>query len=43
MKGLVGQLHLHQHIAREELALGIDLAPATHFGDLFLASLSTGE
>ena len=35
MKRLVGQLHLHQHIAREELALGVDLAAAAHLGDLF--------
>src|SRR6476660_5280774 len=34
MKRLVGQLHLHQHVAREELALGVDLAAAAHLGDL---------
>jgi hypothetical protein len=35
MERLVGQLHLHQHVAREELALGVNLAAAAHFGDLF--------
>ena len=34
MERLVGHLHLHQHIAREELALGIDLAAAAHLDDL---------
>ena len=28
MPGLVGQLHLHQHVAGEELALGVDLGAA---------------
>ena len=32
----VGQVHLHQHVAGEELALGVDLAAAAHLGDLFL-------
>ncbi len=36
MVGLVGEVHLHQHVAREELALGVDLAAAAHLGDLFL-------
>jgi hypothetical protein len=31
---LVGHFHLHQHVAREELALGVDLAAATHLDDL---------
>ena len=33
--GLIGHVHLHEHIAREELALGIDLAAAAHLDDLF--------
>jgi hypothetical protein len=33
---LVGQVHLHQHIAGKELALGVDLAAAPDLGDLFL-------
>src|SRR5712692_3413326 len=32
--GLVGELHLHQHIAGEELALGVDLLSAAHLHDL---------
>jgi hypothetical protein len=35
MEGFVGQLHLDQDVAREKLALGVDLAAAAHFGDLF--------
>ena len=34
MKSLVRQLHLHQHIAGEELALGVDFAPAADLDDL---------
>src|SRR5947209_14845389 len=34
--GLVGKLHLHQHIAGEELALSVDLAAAPDFHDLLL-------
>ena len=36
MERLVGEVHLHQHVAGEKLALGIDLAAAAHLGDLFL-------
>ena len=36
VESLVGQIDLHQHVAREELALGVDLAAAAHFDDLFL-------
>ena len=32
--GLVGQIHLHQHVAGEELALGIDLPAAANLHDL---------
>ena len=31
----VGQRHLDQDVAREKLALGVDLAAAAHIGDLF--------
>ena len=34
MPGIVRQLHLHQHVAGEELALGIDLLAATHLDHL---------
>jgi hypothetical protein len=34
--GVVGQLHLHQDIAREEFALGVDLAATAHLDDLLL-------
>src|SRR5690606_20837071 len=34
-KNGVGQISLHQHIAREELALGINLATATNLNNLF--------
>ncbi|MNL68067.1 hypothetical protein D3C87_1927320 [compost metagenome] len=34
MVDLVGHLALHQHIAREELALGVDLPAAADFHDL---------
>ena len=34
MPGVVGQLHLHQHIAGEELALGVDLHAATDLDDI---------
>src|SRR4029079_7392350 len=33
---LVGEIHLHQHVAGEELALGLDLAAAARLGDFFL-------
>ena len=33
---LIGQIHLHQHIAGKELALGLDLAAASRLGDFFL-------
>src|SRR6266508_3039493 len=33
--GLIREIHLHQHVAGEELALGVDLLPAAHFHDLF--------
>jgi hypothetical protein len=36
MVDLVGQIHLHQHVAGEELALGLDLAATARLGDLFL-------
>jgi hypothetical protein len=35
MECLVGHIHLHQNVAREELALGIDLPAAPHLDDLF--------
>src|SRR5690606_8581040 len=35
MESLICQIHLHQDVTREELALGVDLAAATHFHDLF--------
>jgi hypothetical protein len=34
MERLVGHFHLHQHVAREELALGVDLAATAHLDDL---------
>jgi hypothetical protein len=34
-KRLIGHFHLHQDIAGKEFALGIDLAAAAHFDDLF--------
>ena len=34
MPGLVRQLHLHQHVAGEEFALGIDLLAAAHLDHL---------
>src|SRR5262245_39587583 len=34
--GLIGEFHLHQHIAGEELALGVDLAAAPYLDDLLL-------
>ena len=33
--GLVGEVHLHQHVAGEEFALGVDLLSAAHLHDLF--------
>src|SRR6478609_5189097 len=33
--GLVGKVHLHQHVAGEELPFGVDLLAATHLDDLF--------
>src|SRR3954463_12305455 len=36
MVGLIGELHLHQNVAREKLALGVDLAAAAHLNDLLL-------
>ena len=35
--GLVGEVHLHQHIAREELALGIDLLTTAHASTTFFS------
>jgi len=35
VEGLIGEFHLHQHVAGEEAALGLDLAAAAHFHDLF--------
>jgi len=32
---LVGKVHLHQHVAGEELSFGVDLLPAAHLDDLF--------
>ncbi len=32
--GLVGEVHLHQHVAGEELALGVDLAAAADLDDV---------
>src|SRR5438552_9061464 len=34
--GLVGEVHLHQHVAGKEFPLGIDLAAAADFHDLLL-------
>ena len=34
MPGLVGQIHLHQDVAGEELALGVHLGAAPHLDDL---------
>ncbi len=36
MVGLIGHVHLHQHVAGEELALGVHLAAAAHLGDALL-------
>src|SRR5262249_41599587 len=33
--GFVGEVHLHQHVAGEEFALGVDLLSAAHLHDLF--------
>jgi hypothetical protein len=33
--GFVVQLHLHQHVAGEELALALALLPRPHFHDFF--------
>src|SRR5215470_17550317 len=33
--GLVGEFHLHQHVAGKELPLGVDLAAPPHLHDLF--------
>src|SRR5205085_8822920 len=34
--GLIGQIHLHQHIAGKKFPLGVHLAAATHLSDLLL-------
>ena len=41
--GLVGELHLHQHVAREELALGVDLAAAADLDDVLGRHQDVGE
>jgi len=40
MPGLVGQFHLHQHVAGEELALGVHLGATPHL-DHFLGRTRT--